>query len=212
MKSIRFVIHLIDVVNFPSILGSRDSNNKVEKTTHYSGDLAWALKNVSKLVIVFPKHTTDQTTFCNPMLNKVQLRIQGKQYPQIPFANTYDSRFYAHMIRGSDVGSFYEADPEYINSLLTPIRSSDKNTLTDVTSFLMTFQTERSSDNVFFDGIETGNENVNIQFECQPTEDTRDEHFSFAPQIWLVRETYWTADIENGLRYWSKGTPEYITE
>ena len=202
----------IDVVNFPSILGSRDSNNKVEKTTHYSGDLAWALKNVSKLVIVFPKHTTDQTTFCNPMLNKVQLRIQGKQYPQIPFANTYDSRFYAHMIRGSDVGSFYEADPEYINSLLTPIRSSDKNTLTDVTSFLMTFQTERSSDNVFFDGIETGNENVNIQFECQPTEDTRDEHFSFAPQIWLVRETYWTADIENGLRYWSKGTPEYITE
>ena len=156
--------------------------------------------------------SSDVTTFSNPMLDKIQLRINGKLYPQIPFANTYDARFFAHMLRASDVRSVFEADPEYINSLMTPIHEKDTNTFTDISSFLMTFQTERSSDNVFFDGLETGNENVNIQFEFHPTTNTNADHFKFAPQIWLLRETYWTADVQNGLRYWAKGTPEFVTE
>ena len=61
----------------------------------------------------------------------------------------------------------------------------------------------------FFDGIETGTENVNIQLEFDTTTNSSDKLIHFAPQIWFLRETYWTADIQNGLRYWSKGTPEF---
>ena len=146
------------------------------------------------------------------MLEKLQLRIQGKQYPQTPLANTYDGRFFAHQLRASDVGSFYEADHEYINSLITPIGKNDVNSITDITSFLLTFQTERSSHNVFFDGIETGNENVNIQLEFNTSSSTPDAHKNHAPQMWLLRETYWTADVQNGLRYWPKGTPEFVLD
>ena len=200
----------VDVYNFLNIIGTRNGST-IEKSTIFSDDIAMQLRNVSKICIVFPKSGSDVTTFTNPMLNKVQLRIQNKQYPQIPFANTYDSRFYTQMLRASDVGSFYEADKEYINSLITPRKQND-NTYTDLTSFILTFQTERSSDNVFFDGIETGMENVNIQLDFQPTDNTNPAHYNHAPQLWLLRETYWTADVQNGLKYWAKNTPEVIYE
>ena len=192
----------LDVVSFLNKIGGSD-----QETSPYYGDVTWAMKNVSKVIVVFPKNSSDITTFTNPMLEKLQLRIQGKKYPSLPFDNTYDANFYSMMIRNSDIGSLYEADSEYIRSLITKLGHDDVNTITDVTSFMVTFQTKRDTDSFVYDGLETNDENVNIQLEFKPSTDTKAAHRNYAPQLWLLRQTYWTADIQNGLRYWKAGSP-----
>ena len=32
-------------------------------------------------------------------------------------------------------------------------------------------------------------------------------HRKYAPQLWILRETYWSADVQYGLRYWKTESP-----
>ena len=77
-------------------------------------------------------------------------------------------------------------------------------TKSDLTSFIVTFQAERNSGGFFFDGLETGNQNVNIQLTFGYDAGVSQ---GVAPQVWFTRDTYWTVDNSNGLRYWKTGTP-----
>ena len=178
----------------------------------YTSDFTYALHNVTDFVIVFPQSSTNITVFKNPMAKNVQLRVDGKLYPNQPFETTYDHRFFTAMMNASDFQNFFEADNEYRDSLLIQ-RGRDTNTgnttynkpntysPTDISSFIMTMQAERNSGGYFFDGLETGNQNVNIQLNFN------DGITGDAPQVWFTRDTYWTVDNENGLRYWKTGTP-----
>ena len=93
---------------------------------------------------------------------------------------------------------------------MTPRRRDDL-TMTDLTSFIVTFQAERNSGGFFFDGLETGNQNIHIQisFNGGGVIGTLNNGNVLAPppQVWLTRDTYWTVDNVNGLRYWKTGTP-----
>ena len=180
--------------------------NKIDSKSHYTSDFTYALHNVTDFVIVFPENTTNITTFKNPMATNVQLRVDGKLYPNQPFESTCDHRFYTAMMNASDLQSFFEPDNEYRDSLLVPRRKdTDSEPYTkfqqDISSFLLTMQAERNSGGYFFDGLETGNQNVNIQIQFD------NAIAGAAPQVWFTRDTYWTVDNENGLRYWKTGTP-----
>ena len=175
--------------------------NSIQSDGHYDSDFTYALHNVTDFVIVFPDGPTNVTTFKNPMATNVQLRVDGKLYPSQSFESTYDHRFYTAMMNASDLQNFFDADDEYRNSLLTERKLSDSLFPHDVTSFIMTMQAERNSNGFFFDGLETGNQNVNISLRFNS------KFASAAPQIWFTRDTYWTVDNENGLRYWKVGTP-----
>ena len=180
-------------------------SNKVTKDGHYDSDFTYALHNVTDFVIVFPKTASDITCFKNPRIKNIQLRVDGKLYPNQAFENSWDHRFFTAMMNASDYYGFYEADDEYVNSILVERVSSDTDNValrTDITSFIMTMQAERNSAGFFFDGLETGNQNVNIALRF----DSAIEEMQ-PPQVWFARDTYWTVDNENGLRYWKQGTP-----
>ena len=178
--------------------------NKVDQN-QYDNDFTYALHNVTDFVIVFPKNSTNVTTFLNPMIEEIQLRVDGKLYPNQPFEKSWDHRFYMAMMLASDFQSFYQADDEYVNSFLIP-RKNEVNCPTDMTSFIMTMQAERNSGGFFFDGLETGNQNVNISLRFQRSKDW-EYSTNCPPQVWFTRDTYWTVDNEQGLRYWKTGTP-----
>ena len=170
----------------------------------YSSDFTYALHNVTDFVLVWPHTSNSQTMMVNPYAKNLQLRVDGKLFPNIPFENTYGYRFYQDMMNASDLDNFYEADKEYADSLITPRFLNTNRYAKDLTSFLCTMQAERNNKGFFFDGIETGNQNVNIQIHYNGTAATPD---NITPQVWFTRDTYWTLDNENGLKYWRYGTP-----
>ena len=206
----------VDVMNFPNVI---TTDTTLPTTQYYIGDLGVPLRNVSDIMLVFPMNTTDQTVFINPMLEKVQLKINGKQFPKEAFADTYGARFCAIQVRAGYTLKYVEMDKEWLDSISHSLILSDSVlfddrvgfwTVSDQTSFVMRFQVERNSSidrQIFYDGIESGPESVNIQLSFQTTTNTQANIMKRSPQIWLVRDTYWTADSKNGLQYIRYGTP-----
>ena len=179
----------------------------------YDADFTYALHNVTDFIAVFPKTSQDITCFYNPMVKDLQLRCNGKLYPTNKLENTHDYRFYQMMMNASDLDNYYEADKSYAESLT---RKLDVNfdygyTGTDVSSCIATFQAERNTRGYCFDGLETGNVNVNIglAFSANNGESWYGKTgvTRAAPQIWFARDTYWTVDNVNGLKYHKTGTP-----
>ena len=181
--------------------------NQASTNGQYSSDFTYALHNVTDFLVVFPRSSSDITCFTNPSVSNLQLRVDGKLYPNQLFDNTYDHRFIINQMNAADFSTFYEADQEYLDSFreITHTAATGRF-LQDQTSFICIFQAERNSEGFFFDGLETGNQNVNIQLQFNGNNITQNLH-SAAPQCWFVRDTYWTVDNENGLRYWKTGTP-----
>ena len=132
-------------------------------------------------------------------------------YPTHKLENTWDYRFYQMMMNASDLDNFIEADKSYSESLTAPIPVKWKNTACpyDVSTFLCTFQVERNTAGYCFDGLETGNLNVNIglQYTSDEAPSWYNQFDKIAPQIWFTRDTYWTCDNVNGLKYHKAGTP-----
>ena len=180
----------------------------------YITDISYPLHNVTDFILVFPKQGTDVTVFKNPNIQNVQLRVNNVRYPEEPFENTWDYRFFNFQIQSADIESYFAANQDYIRSLLYKREYTDTTTPYDISNFAITIQTERNNDGFFFDGLETGTENVNIQLRFNwQTGDNALVLSEIAPEMWLVRDTYWTVDRENGLRYWKTGTPQkYASE
>ena len=187
---------------------------KLNVKSQYDADFTYALHNVTDFIVVWPRRNSDQTCFYNPRCQGLQLRVDGKLFPTHKFENTWDYRFYQMMMNASDLDNYYEADRSYSNSLLAEIpRNWDTNICVphDISTFLCTFQVERNTAGYCFDGIETGNQTVNIALSYTNSDDaTKGNWYSqigIAPQIWFTRDTYWTCDNVNGLKYHKTGTP-----
>ena len=201
----------IDVKHFPNGYGGGEKPD----TSLYNSDFTYALHNVTDFIVVFPRNSNDVTTWFNPMAKNLQLRVDGKLYPNQQLDNTWDNRFYMQQYLAGDFDSFYGMNPDYKRSITTPI-SKYGVFLEDVSDFIWQVQAERNGNGCFFDGLETGNQNVNINLQFSPGPECKvGEHHNQLPppQMFFVRDTYWTLDNENGLRYWKTGTPQaYASE
>ena len=182
--------------------------NSAQTSGSYASDFTYALHNVTDFLIVFPRNSADMTVFTNPTVQNLQLRVDGKLYPNQAFETSYDHRFVNAQINAADFTGYFEAEKEYLDSMkqLKHTTTANSRFNSDGTSFICIFQAERNSEGFFFDGLETGNQNVNVQLQFQGSEVTAGVHAA-APQCWFCRDTYWTVDNENGLRYWKTGTP-----
>ena len=177
----------------------------------YDADFTYALHNVTDFIVVWPTTNSDTTCFYNPKVELLQLRVDGKLFPTNKFDATNDYRFYQMMMNASDLDNYYEADKSYSDSLLADMPATWKTEHCiphDISTFLCTFQVERNTAGYCFDGIETGNQTVNIALSYS-TNNTKSWFYSIkcAPQIWFTRDTYWTCDNVNGLKYHKTGTP-----
>ena len=172
----------------------------------YHSNISQQIHNVTGFVVVVPDPGS-QTCYLNPMLNNLQFICDGVGYPHKPFENTYNSRFYTTMMRAGDQENFFEADNDYKNSIFRKTGSRYKNTLSDISSFMITFQTERNCNGNYYDGLETENQKVSIELKFSSSDLEIDPEHPEKPQVWFIRDTYWTLDNKNGLKYHKSGTP-----
>ena len=182
---------------------------KEELGGSYIADMSYTLHNVTDFVLVFPEEVGNMTVFRNPNITNLQLRVNNIPYPHEPFESTNDARFLNYMIRASDLDNFFAANKDYVNSMVHLWEEGDEAAPYDITNFIITIQAERNGKGYFFDGVETGTQNVNINLRFNYK--TGVDHFGRSnapPELWLCRDTYWTVDSQNGLRYWKTGTPQ----
>ena len=186
---------------------------KLNNDDQYDADFTYALHNVTDFIVVWPCNNSDQTCFYNPNLELLQLRVDGKLFPTNKLENTWDYRFYQMMMNASDLDNYYAADKSYSDSLLAQMPKPTAQawyinccTPHDISTFLCTFQVERNTAGYCFDGIETGNQTVNIALTYKSANSWY-KVVKIAPQIWFTRDTYWTCDNVNGLKYHKTGTP-----
>ena len=172
----------------------------------YQSNISQQIHNVTKFVVVFPEKGS-QTCYRNPMVRNLQFICDGIGYPHTPFDNTYDARFYTTMMRAGDQENFFEAENDYRNSVYRRRKPEYVNSLSDITSFLITFQAERNCNGYYYDGIETDHSKVSIELKFASSDlDTYSESPQ-KPQVWFIRDTYWTLDNKNGLKYHKSGSP-----
>ena len=173
----------------------------------YTSDLTLPLRNVSDILLVFPKNQQDQTVFQNPVLQKLQLRINGKQFPKEPFEDTSGARFTAIQIRAGYNEKYCEIDKEWLDSINRNIYWTGYQF--NDSACVIRFQLKRNCPDgreMVYDGIETGTENVNLQLSFVASKETDKELIKNNPQLWLVRDTFWTASAQNGLKYYKYGS------
>ena len=181
-----------------------------QAATHYFSDISYTLSNATDFILVFPQNPNDISCFQNPMIQNIQLLVNGVMYPNLPFENSWGHRFTTSMIKAADFQDFYNINKEYYTSLMSKRRYDTANnrivrSLEENTSFFITMQAERNSSGYYFDGLTSNNlaTNINLQFD----------HDNIAvsttpPQVWIVKDTFWTIDNESGLVYHEDGEPE----
>jgi hypothetical protein len=119
------------------------------------------------------------------------------------------------ILQAADLDDIYEASNEFEASLVIPLNNEDGTpilrTITDQTSFLPLLQVERSGKGFFYDGIDTGTTPRTVKMEFTPLHPGENDTYLYkeptAPQLWFVRDVYWTWDNTNGLVYHDIGTP-----
>jgi hypothetical protein len=180
----------------------------------YDGAISYALNNVTDFILVFRKDGRELTCFENPMINGLQIIVENKNIPENPLC-TIGEHFFSLVLQASDLDNLFEATEEYEHSLTKPLNNPDGTpilrTIMDQTSFIPPIQSERSGKGYFFDGMETGNKPATIRLKFTPIFQGPNDTYLYqlppAPQIWLCRDTFWTFDTTNGLRYHRTGTP-----
>ncbi|KAH0799810.1 uncharacterized protein GO595_007381 [Histomonas meleagridis] len=178
------------------------------------------LFNVTTITVVFPKHANDYTCFDNPIYNNVQLTIAGQNYPDEP-VSTLGARFLQYQLVASDLDGGIQCTKEFEDSLTMDRNDSNgtryNNTLSDATSFMLNIQCERSRGGYVFDGLYSNGQNIPIQIKGQPIyTQANDTYYNVddtgnhppPPQLFICRDTYFTLDLHNGLKYYANGTPD----
>ena len=185
-------------------------------------DFSYALHNCTDAILAFPKDSTSITCYENPMLKNLQLTIDGKLYP-VKSIETVGERFFNMALTASNLDENDECTEEYEDSLTRPLNDDAGNrfarTKNDQTSFIPPIQLERNGAGFFFDGIETGNENVKVRLTAVPMYSGANDTYYIPdstaptvhppnPEIWFNRDVYWTLDLDNGLKFHKTGTPK----
>ena len=209
------------------------------------------LNNVSKISMMFPRHSNDCTVFQNIMYENCQLFVGQRLYPDTMFETTWDGRFLNYQLMSNQLDGPIEATDEFINSICLPLNDSKRifsetndpntdkppagdrlNTITDNTSFQMNFQIERGNCGYTFDGIQSNENPIIIQFKGQPRFQGEDDSYYYPeikekvdhqnvvfdieinedihpppPEMWLSQTTYWVWSIQDGVKYYQYGIP-----
>jgi hypothetical protein len=108
---------------------------------------------VTDFLLLFPRNAQQLTCFENPMYQNFQLVVQNRRFPD-KSCTTFGPLFYQVQLDASDFDSLFPCSDEYEDSLTveTTTATTKLNPYTDVTSFTMIFQCERSgADEMFFD-------------------------------------------------------------
>ena len=172
------------------------SDNNSYSSSYLSFDIAQPIHNVSKFVFVEVEKGC-LTCYNNNNNCDIQFICDGIRYPNKPLDNTIDSRFYSIMIRSGDQNNFFEVDHSYKNTLL-----DYKKEVTDQTSFFTTFQAKRNGNGHFFDSVDKDKDKVNIQIKYY-----KNDILEYKSQMWFIRDTYWSFNNQEGLKYHVYGSP-----
>jgi hypothetical protein len=124
--------------------------------TGINASLNITFPNVSCVEIVFPKTDKQLTVFENPMLQVLQVQIAGELYPNERYS-TVGARFLQEQLIIADLDGALQATEEltnsYVNSKNESYGTRYDNKLSDGTSFIALFQTERGDAGYTFDSI-----------------------------------------------------------
>jgi len=194
----------LEIVHMPAI----SNKNK------YDGAKSVTLNNVTDITPVFLKDSRELTCFENPMVHNFNLFVNQKQIPNFQLC-TLGPLFFEIVRKGADLDGLFEMTKEFEESLTLPRNNSDGTPIrrmkSDQTNFLPTIPVERKTNGFVFDGIETGNVPVTLKMRFDALypgpNDVYMDKTTAAPQLWLTRDTFWSFDMKNGLKYHHTGTP-----
>ena len=179
-------------------------------------------RNVSCVGIVFPKTDHQLTVFENPMQHGLQIKIAGELYPN-ERVSTLGPRFLQEQLIIADLDGILQATDELTNSYVQPKNRPDGtrfgNSLSDDTSFIALFQTERGDAGYTFDGSNY-KENTSFEIISNPIHtgasfDTYlypidgGEKNRRAPVAYLCRDTYFVHDGKK-FSYHQNRTPDGV--
>ena len=194
----------------------------VMASRRYHIEFPMAVHNVKDIHLVFPENGIQKTCFHNPMLKDFQLRINNVNFPDKAL-NTSDTRFYKLQINGIHADLDYQNSMSHLETIISWPAAAPANyrrsSVTDISSFIATIPVERDNEPGVFDGLETGDDNINIHLDGEcikgPTEQSYASNGSGvavtppSPKIWFTSKAYWTLDTENGLVFHERGVPNY---
>jgi len=186
----------------------------ITNTTKYDGAKSITLNNVTDITPVFLKDSREITCFENPMIHNFNIFVNQKQIPNFQLC-TQGPLFFEIVRKGADLDGLYEMTQEFEESLTIPLNNPDGTPIrrmkADQTNFLPTIPVERKTEGFCFDGIETGNTPVTVRMKFDALypgdNDVYLNQAQAAPQLWLTRDTFWSFDMTNGLKYHHRGTP-----
>jgi hypothetical protein len=182
--------------------------------------------NITSACVVFPKTSHQITVFENPMLQQLQLKIDGDFIPNKSYTTT-GPRYLQEQLILTDLDGNLQATKEYTESIVN-LRNNPKtgerwaNSLADDTSFISVFSTERGDGGDVFDGKDTKGQNVNTEINGDPQFTGENDTYYYcataadggvittihppAPQIWLCQDMFW---VFNGkeFRYCNDRSP-----
>jgi predicted secreted protein len=199
-------IYVYDFNNTPTAAGLKAQQNL-------------SLWNTNSLLVGYPKTANEITVLQNPCQTGVYLKVAKSQIPNEP----YDTTSITHLqdqIGISDLDGPLNATKDYENSIILEHNKPDgtryTNSLSDDTSYLAQFQTERSDGAFIVDGINSHGQNVPIELIGVPKYTGPNDTYyipraggpvnSFKPILMECRDTFWVLDL-NGLHYFEDKTP-----
>ena len=176
-----------------------------------------ALWNVTDVSILCPQFPEEYTVYRNINYQDLRLRIGNTNYPKFDIS-TIGPAFNKLQHIASKLDEFGESITDELEDSLTRSRidndTNDRvNMLSDATSFVINFQTERGGGGEFFDGLFSNGVNIDIDFRGKPIyhdHTTNNDTYYFpnidnlnfhppAPRLALTSDCLFTWDIKNGL-------------
>ena len=193
----------------------------------FDGTLDVVLSSTTSISVVFPRYPTDVTCFENIMCQNMSLNVNKVQFPDIPFA-TNDARFYQMQLVANELDGSNEPTQEFEDSITHVRNYVDKDGIhrledvgTDNTSFMITFQLERSNGGYVFDGVDSGTETVPITLRGTPIYPGNSDTYYNPdptnllvcpphPELWICTDTFFLLQPREygGLVYNGQVIPE----
>jgi hypothetical protein len=179
------------------------------------------LNKVTDVMLLFPKHSGNGITcFENPTYQLLQLQVGNRTFPTTA-VSTIGPDFVRMMLDASDLDSLFLPTDEYANSLTVDRSKPGKIMIpsTDLTSFVVIIQCERSGANdIFFDGMDSGTQNQQIRLRGAPiystTSTTKNDVYYDAdhppppPLIATLQDSFWLFSIDDR----GESVAQYITD
>ncbi|KAA6388804.1 MAG: hypothetical protein EZS28_015670 [Streblomastix strix] len=128
------------------------------------------LSHVTDFSLLFLKEAKAATCIENLCYQNMQITTCRHNFPDTPM-NTLDQQFFQLQLNESNLDLLFEATDEFEDTLATPRNTATRklNSLTDLTSFLITLQCERNSNGALtFDGLDTLNQNTSVELRGAP--------------------------------------------